>query len=263
MKVDHQKLGQNILEILEDPALIGQHQREVLAQLWELYGDQLARIQRMMKISDAYQSVARQQDENRIQLINKHMGQLEKIIRISDRYQSTIHKLNLDLQQASTHDALTGLGNRRLLISHMEKEEDRSKRYRDRFVLAFIDIDYFKQINDVHGHNAGDQVLTETAECIKESVRGCDICGRWGGEEFLLILPRTDLNAGLAVTERVQQAISKLRVHVESGPIGLTVSIGVAEHQVGEKFLETLARADTFLFVAKRAGRNRMVWQSS
>jgi two-component system cell cycle response regulator len=126
-------------------------------------------------------------------------------------------------------------------------------------VLVF-DIDHFKEVNDTYGHDAGDDVLREFAERLRRGVRNIDLVSRYGGEEFLLVMPETDAGFAGAVAERLRSDVEKVPFKTRSAVFPLTVSIGLAEWQGPSDTAEALIkRADTALYSAKRAGRNRVV----
>lgn len=159
------------------------------------------------------------------------------------------------LERLAITDRLTGLYNRRKLDEVMAYECERSLRSRQPFGVVILDIDHFKSINDQFGHPVGDQVITELALLLRSSIRRIDIVGRWGGEEFILICPTTDINGTLQVAETLRGAIAK-----HSFPViqSLTASFGVAAYVNGETLDELVNRADKGLYDAKRSGRNRV-----
>ncbi len=161
---------------------------------------------------------------------------------------------SVELEKASITDSLTGLFNRRRLDEAFAHELDRAQRYARPVSLIIADVDHFKSVNDIHGHQVGDEVLRAIAGLLRQGVRAVDIVGRWGGEEFLIICPDTDLEGALALAE-------KLRASIEEAPfpaIGASSSsFGVAQYRDGESFKDTVARADTALYRAKVNGRNR------
>jgi diguanylate cyclase (GGDEF)-like protein len=158
-------------------------------------------------------------------------------------------------QRLAMTDGLTGLANRRYAEQTMRREVARSQRYGSHTALAILDVDHFKRINDNHGHATGDEVLISVARTVSGSVRESDFAARWGGEEFLLLMPNTDLAGGTICCERVRSAVAG---SVACGGKPVTVSIGLVVHKVGEAVDATLARADTKLYEAKHGGRNRL-----
>jgi diguanylate cyclase (GGDEF)-like protein len=127
-----------------------------------------------------------------------------------------------------------------------------------------IDIDHFKRVNDVHGHHVGDQVITAVARRLAHTIRTADLLGRYGGEEFALILPDTRSDDAHTLAERLRVAIADRPIDTDAGPLTVTISIGVAYLTAEQTDVETLlANADAALYQAKRAGRNRVVLAGS
>ncbi len=243
--------------LLADPQYEGHPLREALYLKHQQSLDQLARLERIAKISDGYQSMARAQNSTLSERYHKQLRQLEKVARISDRYQNMMRDLNVALREASTHDPLTGIANRRLLMERLREESERAQRRQQPYALAMLDVDRFKQVNDTWGHDIGDRVLVEIGRAMQAALRQYDLCGRWGGEEFLLILPETRLADAAAIIERVRSDIRCLTVRVGTEALSVTASFGVAEHQPGESYSQTVSRADAALLDAKRSGRDK------
>jgi diguanylate cyclase (GGDEF)-like protein len=185
--------------------------------------------------------------------------------RIKATANAAISTANQDLETArrrveelSRTDALTHLANRRALEERLTDEALRSKRSGRGFAVVLADIDRFKDVNDRFGHNAGDRVLRELAKRLHEGVRTIDLAGRWGGEEFLVVLPCTDLEGARELAEKLRRTAGATPVTVDEDEISLTLTLGVAVHQHGS-FEETVRRADAALYRGKRAGRDRVV----
>lgn len=160
-------------------------------------------------------------------------------------------------------DELTGLHNRRFTELRLKEELSRSQRHDRRCSCILLDIDLFKHVNDSHGHAGGDAVLRGLAKAASAALRASDLLGRWGGEEFLAVLPETDLAGARAMAERLRQAIEAMRVEHEGKQLSITASLGVADalpgHDPDARDAERLvARADEALYRAKAAGRNRV-----
>ncbi|HST36661.1 MAG TPA: diguanylate cyclase [Allosphingosinicella sp.] len=166
-------------------------------------------------------------------------------------------ELTEELHQLATTDGLTGLPNRRQLMFALETEVRRAGRTGRPLALALLDIDHFKAINDTHGHPAGDAVLVAVAEVLREVTRGGDVLGRFGGEEFAVLMPETSLDQAQLACERLRRAIQKRRMDYPNGAAGhITISTGVAR-LAGEEGLDHLIhRADIALYEAKAGGRN-------
>ncbi len=165
------------------------------------------------------------------------------------------------INELAIRDELTGSHNRRFLLGLIDREKERADRNGRPFCLCLFDIDFFKRINDTYGHAAGDLVLRRFAEAVQGQVRGTDAFGRYGGEEFLLMLPETPAPDALVLAERVRRVIAGLCFRgQETGgsEISLTVSVGVVEYRLGEVVAQAIARADEALYAAKSLGRNRV-----
>jgi diguanylate cyclase (GGDEF)-like protein len=163
------------------------------------------------------------------------------------------------IQDLATRDDLTGLANRRHMQQLTELERQRGMRSGHGFCLAVIDIDHFKRINDSHGHPVGDRVLRNFAREALATIRGSDVLGRWGGEEFLLMMPNTRANLARLGVERLRLRAEALQLDVEGQPVSFTLSAGLVEHLAGETVADAIARADRALYAAKQQGRNRVV----
>ncbi len=255
---DNPELERTIERLLSDPQYDAHPVRHALAELYAEFRDALYQIERIARISDRYQSNARETTLSLSERYSKQLRKLEKLARISDRYQSMMRDLNEALKDASTRDALTGIGNRRMLMERLKAETARAERMDRPLTVAIADADRFKAINDAYGHEAGDKALIEIAGAIEASVREYDICGRWGGEEFLIIMPEIGAAEGARVIERVRTAIEELNVVFGDNLIQVSASFGIAERHPGETLSKTISRADTALFDAKRGGRNRV-----
>lgn len=186
-------------------------------------------------------------------------GQYRKvtfIIDISERkfLEEEMQVKNRLLQEASIRDGLTGVYNRRFLNERLPVMVSEMNRYKTTASLLMIDIDHFKQINDSLGHQAGDGVLLEVALQIKTGLRDTDVIMRYGGEEFVVLLPHTDLYAAQQLAERLRQNIQQ---NMPAYGVPATVSIGIAQLHSGESQHDWLKRADSALYLAKQQGRNR------
>jgi diguanylate cyclase (GGDEF)-like protein len=175
-------------------------------------------------------------------------------------YAQTVAEAERGLHKHATTDALTGLRNRRRLLELARDELARAQRSGAPVSVIVVDIDGFKSINDRYGHPIGDQVIVRVAQCLSDCVRRQDHLARWGGEEFLIVLPDIDLQGAHAAAERMRLSIEQLSVAAKLEAVHCTTSFGVSEWKRGhgETFEQCLNRADTALYAAKKLGRNRV-----
>jgi diguanylate cyclase (GGDEF)-like protein len=169
-------------------------------------------------------------------------------------------ELQEQLRHLATRDALTGLWNRAAILSRLEQELARGRREGHPVGVVLGDLDHFKRINDTYGHQAGDQALRQAGESMCHSLRSYDAVGRYGGEEFLIVLPGCDEAATLSLAERLRHSVAAAPIDLEGGPVPITLSVGVAFWSGGVIDTDALLRrADAGLYAAKRSGRNRVV----
>jgi diguanylate cyclase (GGDEF)-like protein len=169
---------------------------------------------------------------------------------------------NIRLFESATYESLTGVFRREAILELLDKEIDRSQRHGRPLVVALADLDFFKSVNDRYGHLAGDAVLKRVADELTSGLRSTDVLGRYGGEEFLLILPETDLMGGYTVAEKLRRRVEKLRLPMPDGDVKLSVSVGIAGFHLTGADQETrnklIGAADQALYRAKQKGRNRV-----
>ena len=169
------------------------------------------------------------------------------------QYHETIYKMTIV-------DGLTGVNNKRFLMETLEREIPRARRHMRPLTLVMFDIDHFKHINDTYGHLAGDYVLKELAQLVKGRLRPDDVLGRYGGEEFAVVLPETDLNGGVAIAEELRTLVQDHSFVFEQERISVTVSLGVATLREDNDVTSFIKSADERLYAAKRDGRNRVCY---
>ncbi|WP_100656229.1 GGDEF domain-containing protein [Alteromonas flava] len=170
-----------------------------------------------------------------------------------------IERLNSELEEMSRVDGLTRLFNRRFWQEQFEREFKRSLRTEEAATVIMLDIDHFKRVNDTYGHQAGDKVIQSLAEVIKKSIRETDYAGRYGGEEFAILLPDTPISHANYVAERLRKAAEKVQVKHDDTTITYTISVGAAEFNPGyATALAWLEDADQALYAAKEGGRNQV-----
>jgi len=188
---------------------------------------------------------------------------LSQKLRQLEKQNVELKLINQSLAEASWRDALTGLYNRSYVLDKIEAELQRAERHGAPTSLLMIDLDHFKLVNDSYGHPMGDQVLQAVGRVLKDSCRAYDVPSRYGGEEFCVLLPETDIDNTTAVTERIRATLRMTPLAVEQEEtIWVTASIGVAGFEKGTSESLNAAslvdRADRALYAAKRAGRNRV-----
>ena len=176
-------------------------------------------------------------------------------LREKRRLEEQLHEVNQILEKQAATDTLTGLFNRLKLGSLLDSEITRAHRYATPLAVILLDIDHFKRINDIRGHQAGDDVLRELAQRLVSSLRACDAVARWGGEEFLIMLPNSPLQAGRECAEKLRAAIADFPF---AAMPRVTASLGVAERQKNDQRETLIGRADQALYRAKDKGRNRV-----
>jgi diguanylate cyclase (GGDEF)-like protein len=181
-----------------------------------------------------------------------------KTVHISDSYQLRLKELNAALDEAMRTDFLTGLMNRRAFFDRVRPEISRSRRHRRPLCILMGDIDRFKAVNDRYGHDVGDKVLRETAHTFSSALRSEDLKVRWGGEEFLALLPETDVAGAAKAAEKLRAIIEQTAFEVAGNSIHVTISIGLAQEDNDDPEMAIRA-ADQALLEAKRSGRNRVV----
>jgi len=172
------------------------------------------------------------------------------------------HALAL-LQEVASRDELTRLVNRRHMQQRIEEEASMQLRSGEPFCLALLDLDHFKRINDQYGHAKGDQVLKDFAEAAQQALRKTDVLARWGGEEFLLMLPNEQPASAAAALARIGACLQAHLTTPGASGLPVTFSAGLTDHPPGEPLHETLERADQALYAAKNQGRNRVVTQAA
>jgi two-component system cell cycle response regulator len=186
--------------------------------------------------------------------IHKPFDAAELMSRV--RINARSFQLRKRLEYLAVTDGLTGLFNHRHSFERLEKEIHRSKRYSHPLSVIMMDIDDFKRVNDEYGHRAGDRVLQAMGQKIQSLIRASDIAGRYGGEEFMIVLPETVLENAVQAGEKIRMAISGKQLGGVSKPI--TVSIGVTQYKEGESAEALVNRADALLYRAKMNGKNRV-----
>lgn len=199
---------------------------------------------------------------NELRLLREKNQRDLSVINRLNKSNAILQKETDRFRRLSTVDALTQVYNRFGIDQVMSSLLDAKQAQGDpnaHYALAVLDLDLFKQVNDTRGHDAGDRVLKEAAALIANNLRDGDYLGRWGGEEFIVVLPATGKADALAVAEKIRQAVAAATFEPEN-PLSVTVSIGVGERRQDEDFATTFKRVDSALYSAKISGRNRCIF---
>ena len=172
-------------------------------------------------------------------------------------YQSKLEETTEKLREMSNQDGLTKLFNRRYIEETISNEYERARRYGNQFSVILTDIDFFKKVNDNHGHLAGDEVLRVVSKRLSSVLRDTDVLGRYGGEEFIIALPETDMEGAVVVAERLRKVIESEPIEAEGETLSIAISLGVTEmYETTLAYAQLIAEADLALYKSKENGRN-------
>ena len=197
-----------------------------------------------------------------VQRLNKQVKlfQVERDVanKLAQRKHTEVAAVMAQAHEISQMDPLTFLPNRRMIIRELQDEVLRAERYHTQFSVSIVDVDHFKKVNDSYGHLAGDEVLRQVGSGIKDQIRHPDLAGRYGGEEFLILLPNSGSNAAAEQAARLCRQLRDMVIQAHGHSLQVTISIGIAEYEYGVDTWESLLnRADTALYEAKSSGRDR------
>lgn len=183
-------------------------------------------------------------------------GQLTNMVREVEKKKRALEKANAEIQKLMRTDPLTGVANRRLLMETLDKEMSMARRHEAAFSVIMADLDFFKKINDTYGHDKGDEVLKGFARLLEEKSRAEDLVARFGGEEFIILLPRTTAEQAGGFADRIRKALRDLDFPGLEEPV--TASFGVSQFEAADTAGSLLKRADQALYRCKSAGRDRV-----
>ena len=190
-------------------------------------------------------------------------GYISKLRKEVAESKTKLEKALLRIEYMAARDELTDLVNRRSLVDFLKQQKSRADRFGSAFTTLMVDIDFFKRVNDTHGHQAGDVVLQGFAKAASASLRATDVLGRYGGEEFMAILDQTPLDRSAIVAQRLCSLARKLNFDELATGLRISISIGAAEYRRPEEWQATVERADQALYRAKRGGRDRFELDNS
>jgi len=261
----------NLQAASEDHAGQQSASRELNEQLREHVGDLQNSVQEAADL-DGLKNVLESRLEGLLGTMDKHQQQRDQREQeVASRLQSLASRVATMEQEAVSFrahleeqrqkaliDTLTGLPNRAAWNERLDQEIDQLQKSRSSLLLGILDLDHFKRINDGYGHLAGDKVLKIVATQLKKRLRAADFMARFGGEEFVVLLPHTQMADGLALLERLRQAVEECPFHFKGEPVTITVSMGITTFRPGERSDLVLKRADQALYRAKDLGRNRI-----
>ncbi len=205
---------------------------------------------KLIKIADSLEKETR--------LLNDKMTQNQEMIKKLKLRNEKLEQALMLAKKEGKEDFLTKLASRRALDEQLKKAEEAYKRYKIDYSICFVDIDHFKTINDTYGHDAGDIVLSALGKVLKRFTRDVDFVGRYGGEEFMIILPSTTLVSAIEFAKKIKDIIANFKFIYKNERIDVKVSIGVSERKLNKSLEETIKKADEMLYKAKKEGRNRV-----
>jgi diguanylate cyclase (GGDEF)-like protein len=191
------------------------------------------------------------------ELYKKLVQMADTLTNENQRIKTKLVEMSRSLELTTRIDVMTGLMNRRDILGKIEQEFSRAHRHQRTFSVILADMDDFKRVNDIYGFNTGDEVLVEIANVIRGCIRSEDVCARWGGEEFLFLLPETGEEGAQSVAQKICQTVAMTEFRVNKPGIRVTLSLGVSEYSLGQTTFESISNAEQALQQAKQSGKNR------
>lgn len=193
-------------------------------------------------------------------LHNDFLGLKQRVSKLEEENRNLgtqLVEVGRSLDLAGRIDPMTCLSNRRDIMQKIEREFSRAERHVRTFSVILADLDNFKRVNDLYGFNAGDDVLVEVARVLMSCIRKEDVCARWGGEEFLILLTETDIAGAESVARKIHESITMTEFKAQKPGIRVTISLGLSEYKLGQTTYECITNADQALQMAKQGGKNR------
>jgi diguanylate cyclase (GGDEF)-like protein len=230
-----------------------------LNQLSDAFDRMSRRLEHNREEIEKSQSALRQAHDELEQRVNDRTGELVETNRKLRQEISERKYMEQRLEELSRTDYLTGVLNRRAITRALQETQSSVSSEKESFCTILLDLDHFKQINDEHGHAVGDHALRHAVERVRHGIRENDLLGRWGGEEFLIVTPRTSMEEAQGLAERLCRYLADTQVSTDGVSVTVTGSFGVTRYVPGENIDSCLKRTDDALYAAKRQGRNRIV----
>ena len=248
------EINRKIVELIQSSNISHAQVKEIRADLQNINFSQDSFESVQMKLIRIASSL-----ENETKSLSEKMSHNQETI---SKLQSRITKLESALlvaKQEVKEDYLTHVATKRALSNELDRVEEAFARYKIDYTLCFIDIDHFKNVNDTYGHEAGDVILSTIGKILRKYVRQVDFVGRYGGEEFLVILPSTDMAQAIHFADKIRSIVEHFKFLYKNERINVTVSCGVSQRSMQKSKDETLNTADSFLYKAKEIGRNKVM----
>jgi diguanylate cyclase (GGDEF)-like protein len=218
----------------------------------------LMRLEKQQQLFDErefYRQAVRNEENLSSRILDEHLN-LQKMFGTIASQKVRLESTNRKLERVAKFDAITGLLNRHSLFARIDIEIEKSVREGSLLSGILIDIDGFKSVNDTYGHVVGDRILQEVGRCFKRNLRKDDVAGRYGGEEFFMILPGTNVEQGAVIAERFRHALEESSIEVGGSMLAVTASLGVAQLREAELAASWIERADKAMYQAKEQGKN-------
>lgn len=213
---------------------------------------------KLMEEREYYRQAVRQEENLTIKLLDRQLGLKETLADLENK-KAGLERENTRLAAAARFDVLTGLLNRHSLNARLELEARRADAEDARLSGLMVDIDRFKSVNDTYGHIVGDEALRAVGDALRACLRKEDFAGRYGGEEFFVILPGSAIEAALAIAERIRATIAAAEIRLGAASVRVSASVGAAERRKGDSVADWVGRADAAMYRAKNAGRDRVM----
>ena len=240
-----------------DEVILAEYSRAAYGLRLRAAFQRLAMQESLLREREYYRDAVAREESLSSRLLDEHIA-LKETLEVISTAKRSLENANRRLEQAASRDSLSGLLNRASLFERLRHETTRAEADERTLSGILLDIDYFKAVNDSFGHLAGDEVIREFGKRMLDHLRKGDFAGRYGGEEFFIILPETDCERAAATAERIREGLADLPFGVGELDLKVTASLGVAERKMGETVEEWISRADRAMYRAKQLGRNRV-----